>query len=591
MKKKICSVFLCLVLVGTCFCVPAYADGILRGDAILTLYRSAGEPAAEKQSPFTDVEPGSEYEPAVNWAWEKGIAKGVSDTLFALNSQCGTEECAVFLYRYAKASGLDTAIPEGTKAPEGVHPWAAEAMAWAEGKGLLAGSSASVGTAPINTFSAMLENLGVSNNKDPETVSAPPAENTESVPAGSGRRHSHKSGGESGGISVGTVQLPTYGKTYLIINPAGSYLTFDGSDFSLGAAGNAAKWVAQDAGNNRFRLRELKSWDVLTIEQNSVSVEEDEGDDSQLLFFEETGSGSAIKSVAGGVFAVSNTQEWLFCETNSGTALDFSQDGTQTIGNRTFQISGGNVEETSDYYKISTHIELPSGGYSLSNGTNYSIGMKAMYVNRALSDRGYLAGDFMNCFSFENETEQAVFRFQQDNGLYADGVVNQPTWVALGYSDADWYDVGAYVTDLKVPAYGSARGAYIDAMIDTASEYAQAGTGYAKGSAGKPGTFISDAGLVLECLYAAGISPDVTIIDHARSAYENLANNLGNDSGLGTAVSSAERGDLVFYGGGQINHVAICAGNGKVYDSAEGRGVSERNIYSPGNILKIVRVF
>lgn len=34
-------------------------------------------------------------------------------------------------------------------------------------------------------------------------------------------------------------------------------------------------------------------------------------------------------------------------------------------------------------------------------------------------------------------------------------------------------------------------------------------------------------------------------------------------------VSSAERGDLVFYGEGPINHVAICA----------------------GNILKIVRVF
>ena len=70
-------------------------------------------------------------------------------------------------------------------------------------------------------------------------------------------------------------------------------------------------------------------------------------------------------------------------------------------------------------------------------------------------------------------------------------------------------------------------------------------------------------------LHAAGISPDVTIIDHVRSAYENLANYLGNDSRLGTAVSSAERGDLVFYGEGQINHVAICA----------------------GNILKIVRVF
>ena len=598
MKKRILSISLSLLLLAAMIPLAAAAETATapaidvaempatRGMTILELYRLAGEPAPEKQSPFSDVEPESEYARAISWAWEKGIAKGVSDTLFDLNAPCGTESCAVFFYRYARFAGLDIAIPEGTKAPEGTHSWAAEAMAWAEGKGLT-----------VNTITKMAESLGI--KKEPsQTASAPAEENSNTAPATTdGKKRSHKSGKNVGDYLPGNpVTNPTYGKTYLIQEVStGKFLTCDelGIDQapSYQTVANASKWLFQDAGENKFLIRDLRAWKVLRMVNGSAILSEPEGSPEEIFTFEETADGLVLKNNNGILLAYLDYDHWNLYEVNAGTALDFSSNGEQTLGIRTFNITNGKVEETSDYYKISTHIELPSGGYSLSNGTNYSIGMKAMYVNRALADLGYLNPSFRGCDSYEVETAVAVARFQQDNGLYADGEVNLPTWAALRYSEADWYDVGAYVTDLKVPAYGSARGAYIDAMIDTASEYAQAGTGYAKGSAGEPGTFISDAGLVLECLYAAGISPDVTIIDHARSAYENLANYLGNDSRLGTAVSSAERGDLVFYGEGQINHVAICAGNGKVYDSAEGQGVSERNMYSAGNILKIVRVF
>ena len=105
-----------------------------------------------------------------------------------------------------------------------------------------------------------------------------------------------------------------------------------------------------------------------------------------------------------------------------------------------------------------------------------------------------------------------------------------------------------------------------------------------------PGT-VDCSGLIYQCLYSAGINPDTNIIDHARVVYEYTSNYLGNDWQMGVAVSSAQPGDLVFYGGSSINHVAIYAGNGMIYDSWPGQGVTLRNIYSGGNILKIVRVF
>ena len=56
---------------------------VTRAMVIVTIYRLAGEPEAVEKSPFSDVAAGSWYEPAVNWAWGKGVAKGITDDLFA----------------------------------------------------------------------------------------------------------------------------------------------------------------------------------------------------------------------------------------------------------------------------------------------------------------------------------------------------------------------------------------------------------------------------------------------------------------------------------------------------------------------------
>lgn len=599
MKKRILSISLSLLLLAAMIPSAAAAETATapaidvaempatRGMTILELYRLAGEPAPEKQSPFSDVKPESEYARAISWAWEKGIAKGVSDTLFDLNAPCGTESCAVFFYRYARFAGLDIAIPEGTKAPEGTHPWAAEAMAWAEGKGLT-----------VNTITKMAESLGI--KKEPsQAASAPAEENSNTAPATTdGKKRSHKFGKNVGDYLPGNpVTNPTYGKTYLIQEVStGKFLTCDelGIDQapSYQTVANASKWLFQDAGENKFLIRDLRAWKVLRMVNGSAILREPEGSPEEIFTFEETADGLVLKNNNGTLLAYLDYDHWNLYEVNAGTALDFSSNGEQTLGIRTFNITNGNVDETSGYYNIAP-VELPSGGYTLSyrDNDNYSIGLKVIRVNNALVDLGYLSPYFHNDCEYKGETANAVSRFQGDIGIYVTGEVDLQTWQALGYDANSWENLGAYIADFKVPAYGSSRAAYIAAMLDTAAEYAQAGTAYAKGAAGDPGSFISDAGLVLQCLYSAGISPGLSIIDHARLEYENLAAGLANDTQLGEEVTSAEPGDLIFYGNAVVNHVAVYAGNGMIYDSWPGMGVTKRNMYSAGNILKIVRVF
>lgn len=409
-----------------------------------------------------------------------------------------------------------------------------------------------------------------------------------------------------------------YGGTFTIKTALGSSVldlkdasVYDGANVQLytGNDTGAQKWVMQSAGGEYYYIRNLRSWKVLDMVdgnvQQSVPDSSSETQKWKIVKLEDGGfqvinangmylsasSDTSESNVSGVPESTGQGEVWYFTETDAGTALDFKTDGTQYLGIRSFNISKGNVTETSGYYNIETEIDLPSGGYNLSGGSNYSIGLKVMYVNSYLANAGYLSWDYYNYNRYDGNTVWAVQQFQSDHGLNPDGVVGILTWRAMGYSDYDWYNLGSYVTDLKVYAYGSSRDTYVNAMLSTAQEYAWAGTGFADGASGTPGTYVDCSGLIYQCLYAAGINPDTNIIDHARVVYEYTSNYLGNDWQMGVAVSSAQPGDLVFYGGSSINHVAIYAGNGMIYDSWPGQGVTLRSIYSGGNILKIVRVF
>ena len=113
-----------------------------RAMAVTVLWRQEGRPDAAKASPFVDLEPGSWYETAVNWAWEKGIAIGVDATHFAPTQQMTREQMAAFLHRYAAFKGLDTSarkeLTDFVDASD-VSGWALPSVRWAVARGIING--------------------------------------------------------------------------------------------------------------------------------------------------------------------------------------------------------------------------------------------------------------------------------------------------------------------------------------------------------------------------------------------------------------------------------------------------------------------
>ena len=200
---------------------------------------------------------------------------------------------------------------------------------------------------------------------------------------------------------------------------------------------------------------------------------------------------------------------------------------------------------------------LTGGGYNLSE--NY-MGLKVAYVQRKL-------GLGVRRAIMDSTTINAVKKFQKNNGITANGVVDITTWKKMGLSERDWYNLGAYASPLKTnPA--STRSQCIEAMIDTAYSYLD--TEYIIGASGEPGTGVDCSGLVMQALYSAGIDPDpVSPIRHSQPGYEYESRNLWNLPMKHVSYSERQRGDLIFYANssGTIIHVAIYLGNDKVIES------------------------
>ena len=264
--------------------------------------------------------------------------------------------------------------------------------------------------------------------------------------------------------------------------------------------------------------------------------------------------------------------------------VNFGFNGTYKVGIRDYYVSGGKVTGC-NYYMPQNSISLPSGGYNLSTA---NIGLKVIKVNQAVCRN--------SSERYTSATERAVRNFQSRHRLSVTGYVDLTTWKTMGYSEYDWYNLGTYRTPMKV-TYTSNRQDRINAMIQTAIDYKNAGTGYKVGCSGTPGSYVDCSGLIYQCLYAAGINPSSNIVDHALAIHEYTSVNLAADDRLGRSVdsNSLQRGDLVFYGKNGRNsvvHVAIYAGNGMIYDSWPGRGVTYRSVNIGGyHIVRARRVF
>ena len=104
-------------------------------------------PAFSVEAPFPDVAAGAWYGTGVSWAAAREIAKGYGDGRFGVNDPVTREQLAAILYRYARYKGEDVSVGEDTnligfKDAGQVSEWAAPAVRWAVGVGLLKGDAA-----------------------------------------------------------------------------------------------------------------------------------------------------------------------------------------------------------------------------------------------------------------------------------------------------------------------------------------------------------------------------------------------------------------------------------------------------------------
>ena len=118
-------------------------QNMTRAMLVTILYRAAGEPSvAGITNKFTDNKQGKYYYNAVLWASNKGIVNGATATTFDPDGKITREQIAAILYRYDTYRGH---TPQGSAALDGyadaasVESWAAEAMSWANGNGLVTG--------------------------------------------------------------------------------------------------------------------------------------------------------------------------------------------------------------------------------------------------------------------------------------------------------------------------------------------------------------------------------------------------------------------------------------------------------------------
>ena len=271
--------------------------------------------------------------------------------------------------------------------------------------------------------------------------------------------------------------------------------------------------------------------------------------------------------------------------------------GLQTIDNvryyfhpvtGVYQWKNRRYQNPSQYYQIQeSSIQLSGGGYNLNIGYE---GIKTAWVIRALN-LGNAVG--MGGAEYTRRVFNAVKSFQSRHGLEATGITDLATWRALGYSESDWYSLGAYASPIRTSIYSS-RSDCIEAMIGRAYDYM--GDDYMIGASGAPGLGIDCSGLVMQALYAAGIdmSP-INPVRHASPGYEYESANIWTSSQLKhVSYSERQRGDIIIYcnSAGVVIHSAIYLGNNRVIEAWPNKVVVSSMINNQHpRVLGVVRPF
>ncbi len=213
--------------------------------------------------------------------------------------------------------------------------------------------------------------------------------------------------------------------------------------------------------------------------------------------------------------------------------------------------------DTTTYLTPVTSIVPAKGCHYLTPGMN---GVKVKIVQRKL---GFSASKWE---TMDTATIDAVKRFQQARGLYANGVVGPKTWEALNTGKSFCMDRYQATPALPLSATAEER---VETMIAHARTYL--GYEYVWGGVGKPWHGVDCSGLVLQSLYRAGLDPQpVTVDEHVQPTYRTSREMYAHPQLRHYPLAEAKRGDLIFYyknSTGLVNHVAIYLGNGELLEA------------------------
>ena len=119
---------------------------VTRGMFVTVIHRMEGTPEAEREASFNDVEEGSWYEEAVNWAAENYIVYGYSAEEYGPGDIITREQMAAIIYRYAEYKGIDVSVENENrymdyKDYENISNYAKPPVSWVSEKGLMAGDA------------------------------------------------------------------------------------------------------------------------------------------------------------------------------------------------------------------------------------------------------------------------------------------------------------------------------------------------------------------------------------------------------------------------------------------------------------------
>ena len=151
------------------------AQGLFSPDTVLTraqtvtiLWRLNGQPAPAASAGFQDVEAGTWYCDAVNWAAGEGIVQGIGSGRFGTGDPVTREQLAVLFWRMNGApdgNGDLSAYPDGGA----VSAWAGDALSWAVDAGVLRGRGSGLdpqGTATRAEAAQIMMNIGTRTGQD-----------------------------------------------------------------------------------------------------------------------------------------------------------------------------------------------------------------------------------------------------------------------------------------------------------------------------------------------------------------------------------------------------------------------------------------